>query len=174
MLNEVDERNSDAQRFDVLIVGAGHAGSQAAMSLRQLGFAGTIALLSDEPDWPYERPPLSKDYLAGTKPFDAMLLKEPAYWAGKDITVLRSIRVVGVDPAARAVRTSDGAALGYGTLIWCAGGAPRRLSCAAATWPACTPSARAPTSISCARNWRRRPRWRWWAAAISAWRRRPC
>ena len=130
MLNELNERNSDAQRFDVLIVGAGHAGSQAAMSLRQLGFAGTVALLSDEPDWPYERPPLSKDYLAGTKPFDAMLLKEPAYWAGKDITVLRSVRVIGVDPAARAVRTSDGAALGYGTLIWCAGGAPRRLSCA--------------------------------------------
>ena len=59
--------NREVQRFDVLIVGAGHAGAHAAMLLRQLGFAGTVALLSDEPDWPYERPPLSKDYLAGSE-----------------------------------------------------------------------------------------------------------
>jgi len=118
------------QRFDVLIVGAGHAGAQAAVSLRQLGFAGTLALLSDEPCWPYERPPLSKDYLAGKKPFEAMLLKEPEYWAEKHIAVLRGQSVVAVDPAAHQVRTGDGAALGYGTLVWCTGGAPRRLSCA--------------------------------------------
>ncbi len=118
------------RRFDVLIVGAGHAGAQAAASLRQLGFAGTVALLSDEPDWPYERPPLSKDYLAGTKPFEAMLLKEPEHWAQKGIAVLRGLRAAGIDPVAHEVRTGDGAALGYGTLIWCAGGSPRRLSCA--------------------------------------------
>lgn len=122
--------NREVQRFDVLIVGAGHAGAHAAMSLRQLGFVGTVALLSDEPDWPYERPPLSKDYLAGTKPFEALLLKEPEYWALKDIAVLRSLRVVSIDAAAHEVRTSGGAALGYGTLVWCAGGTPRRLSCA--------------------------------------------
>ncbi len=119
-------------RFDVLIVGAGHAGAHLAMSLRQLGFAGTVALLGDEPDWPYERPPLSKDYLAGAKPFEALLLKEPEYWASKDIATLRGRRVVSVDPAAREVRTSDGAALGYGVLAWCAGGTPRRLPCAGA------------------------------------------
>ena len=123
-------RNGAVQRFDVLIVGAGHAGAQAAVSLRQLGFAGTIALVSDEASWPYERPPLSKDYLAGKKPFEAMLLKEPEYWAEKDIALLRGQRVVGVDPAAHQVRTGDGAVLGYGVLVWCTGGAPRRLLCA--------------------------------------------
>ena len=116
----------------MLIVGAGHAGAHLAISLRRLGFAGTVALVGDEPDWPYERPPLSKDYLAGAKPFEALLLKEPEYWAQHEIAVLRSRRVVGVDPAARQVRTDDGATLGYGAVAWCAGGTPRRLPCAGA------------------------------------------
>ncbi len=123
-------RNGAVRRFDVVIVGAGHAGAQAAVSLRQLGFAGSVALVGDEPCWPYERPPLSKDYLAGKKPFEAMLLKAPEYWAEHDITVLRGQRVAGVDPVAHTVRTGDGAALGYGVLVWCTGGAARRLSCA--------------------------------------------
>jgi len=50
---------------DILIVGAGHAGAQAAIQLRQLKFAGSIGLVTEEPDLPYERPPLSKEYLAG-------------------------------------------------------------------------------------------------------------
>ncbi len=73
---------------------------------------------------------MSKDYLAGTKPFEALLLKEPEYWALKDIAVLRSLRIVSVDAAAHEVWTSSGAALGSGTLVWCAGGTPRHLSCA--------------------------------------------
>ena len=51
--------------FDVLIIGAGHGGAQAAIALRQRGFEGPIGLVGAEPDLPYERPPLSKDYLAG-------------------------------------------------------------------------------------------------------------
>ncbi|MBB4640175.1 NADPH-dependent 2,4-dienoyl-CoA reductase/sulfur reductase-like enzyme [Rhizorhapis suberifaciens] len=50
-------------RYDVVIVGAGQGGAQAAIALRQNGFAGTIAMIGDEPELPYERPPLSKDYL---------------------------------------------------------------------------------------------------------------
>ena len=49
--------------FDVLIVGAGHGGAQAAISLRQLGFSGSIGIVGNEPELPYERPPLSKDHL---------------------------------------------------------------------------------------------------------------
>ena len=56
---------------DVLIVGAGHGGAQAAIALRQLGFAGSVAIAGAEPDPPYERPPLSKDYLAGEKDYRA-------------------------------------------------------------------------------------------------------
>ena len=53
-----------AVRYDCIIVGAGHAGAQAAIGLRQTGFAGSIALVGAEPDLPYDRPSLSKDYLS--------------------------------------------------------------------------------------------------------------
>ena len=56
---------------DVLIVGAGHGGAQAAIALRQRKYDGSIAIVGEEPEIPYERPPLSKDYLAGDKPFRA-------------------------------------------------------------------------------------------------------
>ena len=55
---------------DVLIVGAGHAGAQCAIALRQGGFEGTVAVVGREPEWPYERPPLSKEYFAREKTFD--------------------------------------------------------------------------------------------------------
>ncbi|WP_271300019.1 NAD(P)/FAD-dependent oxidoreductase [Sphingomonas sp. CV7422] len=118
------------QQFDIVIVGAGHAGAQAAIALRQRKFAGTIALIGDEPDLPYERPPLSKEYLAQDKPFERILLRPAAFWADKQITVLTGTRIVAIDAEAHRVTTADGAAIGYGTLIWATGGAPRRLSCA--------------------------------------------
>ncbi|RZM35057.1 MAG: FAD-dependent oxidoreductase, partial [Sphingomonas sp.] len=117
------------ETYDVLIVGAGHAGAQAAIALRQRKFAGTVALLGDEPDLPYERPPLSKDYLAGDKPFERILIRPASFWADRDITLLPGRSVVSVDPVAHSVTTADGATIGYRTLIWATGGAPRRLSC---------------------------------------------
>jgi 3-phenylpropionate/trans-cinnamate dioxygenase ferredoxin reductase subunit len=116
-------------RYDVLIVGGGHGGAQAAIALRQRKFAGTIAILGDEPDPPYERPPLSKEYLGGEKSFDRILIRPLAFWAERGVDLLLGSRVVGLDPDAHLVETSDGATLGYGTLIWATGGAPRRLTC---------------------------------------------
>jgi 3-phenylpropionate/trans-cinnamate dioxygenase ferredoxin reductase component len=116
--------------FDVLIVGAGHGGAQAAIALRQRKFEGTIALLGDEPELPYERPPLSKEYLAGDKPFERLLIRPAAFWVDRDITLLPGRRVVSVDAAAHQVTTADGSTIGYRTLIWATGGAPRRLTCA--------------------------------------------
>ena len=116
-------------RFDVVIVGAGHGGAQAAIALRQLKFEGSIALIGKEPELPYERPPLSKDYLAGDKPFERLLIRPAAFWEERGISFLSSREVVSVDPDARNVIFGDGAAAAYGDLIWAAGGEPRRLSC---------------------------------------------
>lgn len=115
--------------YDVLIAGAGHAGAQAALLLRQRGYAGTIAIVSDEPDPPYERPPLSKDYLAGEKTFERILIRPLAFWYDRDIDLLLGRRIDAVDADARTVALHDGATIGYGTLIWATGGAARRLTC---------------------------------------------
>lgn len=115
--------------FDVLIVGGGHGGAQAAITLRQGGFEGAIAIVSAEPEPPYERPPLSKDYLAREKDFERLLIRPAGFWAERDITLRLGRVVVGVEPVAHTVTTDDGARLGYGRLIWATGGAARPLSC---------------------------------------------
>lgn len=115
--------------FDVAIVGAGHAGAQAASLVRQRGFAGTLGLFGDEPELPYERPPLSKDYLAGEKPFDRLLLRAEDFWRNHDISLLNGTRIDRVDAQARLLYTDSGECFGYGNLVWAAGGSPRRLTC---------------------------------------------
>ncbi len=117
------------QDFDCLIIGAGHGGAQAAVQLRQLGFAGSIAMIGDEPEVPYERPPLSKDFLAGEKEFARMLIRPESFWADRNVTMLTGKRVVSVDAKAQTVTTAGGEVFGYGDLIWATGGAPRKLSC---------------------------------------------
>jgi len=118
-----------SERYDVLIVGAGHGGAQAALALRQHKYAGSVALLGDEPDPPYERPPLSKEYFSGEKSFERILIRPQAIWAERDIELQLLRPVVAVDPAEQNVVLSDGSRIGYGNLIWATGGAPRRLSC---------------------------------------------
>ncbi|RKE38674.1 3-phenylpropionate/trans-cinnamate dioxygenase ferredoxin reductase subunit [Paraburkholderia sp. BL23I1N1] len=116
-------------RYDVLIVGAGHSGAQAAISLRQRKFEGTIAIIGEEAELPYERPPLSKEYLASEKQFDRLLIRPAPFWEEKGVTMLASRRVVSVNPEAHWVVTEDGETVGYGRLIWAAGGRARRLGC---------------------------------------------
>ena len=116
-----------SQAFDIIIVGAGHGGANAAVQLRQRGFEGSIAMIGDEPELPYERPPLSKEYFAGEKTFDRILIRPESFWADKDVTMILGQRVITVDPAAHALTTADGDDYTYGKLIWATGGAPRML-----------------------------------------------
>ena len=118
-----------ATRYDVLIVGAGHGGAQAAIALRQRKFAGTIAIIGEEPELPYERPPLSKDYLAQEKPFERILIRPESFWVEREVAMLTGRRVVSVDPEGHGVTTADGETIGYGQLIWAAGGHARRIAC---------------------------------------------
>ncbi len=121
------------QRFDVLIVGGGHAGAQAAIALRQGGFEGSVAIVGDEPELPYERPPLSKEYLSREKTFERILIRPEKFWTERHVEMLLGQSVTTVDPAAHSVTLGDGRSIGYGSLIWAAGGNPRRLSCSGAT-----------------------------------------
>jgi len=114
---------------DVVIVGAGHGGAQAAIALRQLGFAGSIAVVGNEPEFPYERPPLSKEYFAGDKAFDRILIRPAAFWAERNVVMLLSTEVTVVDAKAKRLSFANGGTLDYGTLIWATGGAPRKLTC---------------------------------------------
>ncbi len=115
---------------DVLIVGGGHGGAQCAIALRQAKFEGSIAIIGDEPELPYERPPLSKDYLAGEKVFERLLIRPAAFWDERHIEMRLGQRVTEVRPEAHQVVTEQGETIGYGKLVWATGGAPRLLSCA--------------------------------------------
>jgi 3-phenylpropionate/trans-cinnamate dioxygenase ferredoxin reductase subunit len=117
---------------DVVIVGSGHAGAQAAIALRQQGFEGSILMLGRDPLPPYERPPLSKDYLAREKPFERIMIRPEAFWAEREIELRPGTVVTGVDPAGHTLKLPGGEEIGYDKLIWAAGGDPRRLSCAGA------------------------------------------
>ena len=123
------------REYDVLIVGGGHAGAQAAIALRQSKFEGSIAIVGEEVEYPYERPPLSKDYFAGEKTFERIMIRPAAFWAERRIDMLIGKRVDAVDAVAHSVTTADGDVLGYGRLIWATGGSPRWLPCEGGNLP---------------------------------------
>ncbi|GFE82042.1 pyridine nucleotide-disulfide oxidoreductase [Steroidobacter agaridevorans] len=114
----------------VVIVGAGHAGAQAALALRQGGYTAPVTMLTTEPELPYERPPLSKEYLAGERAFDNMLIRSQSFWDEHRIGVRTACRVVSIDSQARRVGIAGGEMLNYQNLIWAGGGNARRLTCA--------------------------------------------
>ena len=114
---------------DLVIVGAGHGGAQAAIALRQHGFEGSILMIGRDSEPPYERPPLSKEYLAGEKPFERILIRPPQFWGERGVALMLGTNVSKVDPAAKELALTGGGTIGYGTLIWAAGGDARRLSC---------------------------------------------
>jgi 3-phenylpropionate/trans-cinnamate dioxygenase ferredoxin reductase component len=117
------------EHCDVLIVGTGHGGAQAAISLRQRKFTGSITLVGEEPELPYDRPPLSKEYLSGERGFERLLVRPPAFWSQRQISILTGRAAVSVNPHEHTVELSNADVLHYGGLIWAAGGRAKRLTC---------------------------------------------
>lgn len=120
---------------DIVIVGAGHAGVQCASALCQSGYAGRITLVSAETDLPYERPPLSKEYLLKEKDFERILLKPQAYWDEQPIDLRLGHRVTQISPTDKTLTCDNGVSLGYRVLVWAAGGSPRQLDIEGADLP---------------------------------------
>jgi 3-phenylpropionate/trans-cinnamate dioxygenase ferredoxin reductase component len=122
--------NQNAHR--VVIVGAGQAGGEAALRLRQAGYAGDITLIGEEPLAPYQRPPLSKKYLAGEWGTDRLLLRDPNAYAAEGITLLTNTKVTWIDRAKRIVRLENLRDVPYENLILATGSRARSLPLAGA------------------------------------------
>lgn len=114
--------------YGTIIVGAGHAGSQAAASLLAGGYEAGIAVLSNETSLPYDRPSLSKAYLLGESEFDDILLRPSEFWNSPGLELILGAEAAAIDPAQRVVELHDGRRFGYESLIWAAGGTARRLT----------------------------------------------
>jgi 3-phenylpropionate/trans-cinnamate dioxygenase ferredoxin reductase subunit len=110
-----------------IIVGAGHAAGQAATSLRQKGFEGRIVMIGDEPWIPYQRPPLSKKFLAGKLEIERLYFKPERFYPEHNIDLILSTGVTELDTNAKAVRTADGGTIKYDKLLLTTGSRVRKL-----------------------------------------------
>lgn len=115
---------------DVVIVGAGHGGAQAAISLRKHKFSGSITIIDGASEYPYERPSLSKDYLAGEKAFERLQIRPIDFWEKNSVNLLLGAAVDRLGDAKSSVILDGGREISFGHLIWSAGGDARTLPCA--------------------------------------------
>ena len=111
----------------IVVVGGGQAGGQAVDSLRREGFDGEILLVTAESRPPYQRPPLSKDYLAGRSGLDRVLLRPEAFYAESSIELVTGTRVASIDPGAHRIELDSGRTLDYDRLLLATGSRVRRL-----------------------------------------------
>lgn len=111
----------------VVIAGGGLAGANTAFELRKLGFTGRIVLVSEESTPPYERPPMSKEYLRGEKPLEKAFVRPENDYRGEGIELLAGRRAVTLDPASRTINLDDGSDLAYDAFVIATGAVPRQL-----------------------------------------------
>jgi 3-phenylpropionate/trans-cinnamate dioxygenase ferredoxin reductase component len=112
---------------NIVIVGASLAGAKAAETLREEGYEGRLILVGDEPQRPYERPPLSKDYLRGEAGLDKVFVHDAGFYDDRAIELRTGTRVTAIDPRARTVTLADGEDLSWDRLLLAVGAEPRRL-----------------------------------------------
>ncbi|ALG07855.1 NAD(P)/FAD-dependent oxidoreductase [Kibdelosporangium phytohabitans] len=108
-----------------VIAGGGLAGAKGAEALRDQGFDGDIVLVADEQDRPYERPPLSKDFLQGKAERDSVFVHAPGWYAENNVDLRVGVSVTGIDRAAHQVTLSDGSTVEYSKLLLATGSSPR-------------------------------------------------
>jgi NADPH-dependent 2,4-dienoyl-CoA reductase/sulfur reductase-like enzyme/nitrite reductase/ring-hydroxylating ferredoxin subunit len=121
------ERRPKSPPTSVVIIGAGAAGGAAAEMLRREGYDGPITLIGADEFLPYDRPNLSKDYLAGSAPEEWIPLRPPEFYREQKIDALTNTTVTSIDRKAKQVTLSDGRSLGYGVLLLATGAQPVRL-----------------------------------------------
>jgi 3-phenylpropionate/trans-cinnamate dioxygenase ferredoxin reductase subunit len=110
-----------------VIIGAGLAGGGASATLREEGFDGRVVLIGAEPQPPYERPPLSKEYLRGESPFEQALLHPLDFYGENDIETRFGVRVSRVDAGEKMVNLDNGESVPYDALLVATGGRNRRI-----------------------------------------------
>jgi 3-phenylpropionate/trans-cinnamate dioxygenase ferredoxin reductase subunit len=119
----------------VLIVGAGQAAAQLAVSLRQGGYADAIRMVGDEPYPPYQRPPLSKAFLKDRAAVETLFLRGESYWQDHQVALDLGTPVAAVELAARRATLADGRTLDFGTLVFATGTRARELPLPGVTLP---------------------------------------
>jgi 3-phenylpropionate/trans-cinnamate dioxygenase ferredoxin reductase subunit len=117
----------DLRQQAFVIAGASLAGANAAAALRDEGFPGRIVLVGEEHERPYERPPLSKEYLQGKAERENIFVHPPDWYAEHDVDLRLGTRVTRLDAAAHELTIADGVLLPYDKLLLCTGSSPRPL-----------------------------------------------
>lgn len=115
-------------RPGMVIIGGGHCGGRAALCLRETGWKGEITLIGEEDQLPYERPPLSKAFLAGLSDIESLHLTTEPGWRQAGITLRLNCRVAGINRAAKVVQLTSGERIPYHRLLLATGGSARCLS----------------------------------------------
>lgn len=112
----------------VVIIGAGHAGVQVAVSLREMGFEGKIQLIADEPHLPYQKPPLSKGFLNGKQTVENLLFRNEKFYDDNQIELLLGEEIVAIDVENKIVKAESDKSIPYDTLVLATGARNRKLS----------------------------------------------
>ena len=111
----------------MVIIGCGQAGGQAAASLRQEKYEGPITMIGQEPYIPYQRPPLSKQYLSGEQEKEKLSLRQESFYSEKEINLLLETSVLSLDPNKKELQLEKGETVTYDKLLIATGGRPRKL-----------------------------------------------